>query len=116
MTKIKDEEFWSKQISLTEWYENIGHKLTSEMREEDNLKRERLRVLHNTIGLPFDEPHQFEAKDISNPTTNFDEFLKTHGTQLCALRLIPKEKNLAKLRMRGKSVLDAVQWFFEQEY
>lgn len=109
-----DKEFWAKQISLTEWLEKINYSLTEEMREEDNLKRERLRVLHDLTGVPFDEPVQFDALEIKEQSARFKEFLENKGHSLCALRLIPTVKNKEKLRMRGRSVKEAVEWFNEQ--
>ncbi|MEO6760952.1 MAG: PEP-utilizing enzyme [Candidatus Saccharimonadales bacterium] len=108
-------ELLKTQKSLTEWLQDIGHQDTEALRREDNEKRERLKVLNRTINLPFDEPVQFEATDITNRTLKFKTYLKDHGQDLCALRLIPKDKALPKLRMRGKTVSEAVVWFHEQE-
>jgi phosphohistidine swiveling domain-containing protein len=102
------------QKSLTEWLQDIGHTDTELLRREDNEKRERLKVLHNVIGLPFDEPTQFEATEIASNAPAFQSYTAAHGQELCALRLIPKKDGLPKLRMRGKTVTGAVAWFFEQ--
>jgi len=83
-------------------------------REEDNEKRERLKILHAVIGLPFDEPVQFSALDIANASSVFLTFLNEHGAEYCALRLIPLDPSLPKLRLRGKTVKEAVGWFHEQ--
>jgi len=107
-------KLYKTQISLTEWLEKVNHKSTDELRKEDNDKRERLKILHQHIGLPFDRPFQFSATDIKNSTPSFIEFLSEHGNELCALRLIPFDSKLPKLRMRGHTVRDAVQWFDEQ--
>lgn len=45
MTGIDIKKLYEKQISLTEWFEDIGHADTDALRKEDNDKRERLRVL-----------------------------------------------------------------------
>lgn len=103
------------QKSLTEWLEDIKHKDVETIRREDNDKRERLKVLHEVIGLPFDEPTQFEATDLRNKTPAFAAYLKEHAEELCALRLIPKTDGLPKLRMRGKTVAGAYEWFGEQQ-
>ncbi len=108
-------ELLKTQKSLTEWLQDIGHADTEALRKEDNEKRERLKVLNRTIGLPFDEPTQFEATDIAGKTPEFRQYLDEHGQELCALRLMPKNKNLPKLRMRGKTVEGATEWFFEQD-
>src|SRR5258708_6239270 len=104
-------ELLKTQKSLTEWLEDIGHHHTEAFRQEDNEKRERLRVLNELIGLPFDKPTQFDAKELNDTNRRFQEYLQAHGDELCALRLIPTEKGLPKLRMRGKSIADAYKWF-----
>ncbi|HSX18409.1 MAG TPA: PEP-utilizing enzyme [Candidatus Saccharimonadales bacterium] len=108
-------ELLKTQKSLTEWLEDIKHKDAEAIRREDNDKRERLKVLNEVIGLPFDKPTQFEATDLAEKTPDFMTYLKTHSDELCALRLIPKVDGLPKLRMRGKSIKDAYEWFKEQD-
>jgi phosphohistidine swiveling domain-containing protein/ubiquinone/menaquinone biosynthesis C-methylase UbiE len=114
MADDKLAELLKTQKSLTEWLEDIKHKDVEAIRSEDNEKRERLKVLNEMIGLPFDKPTQFEATDLANRTKKFTQYLEAHGDELCALRLMPKEKRLPKLRMRGKSVTGAYDWFGEQ--
>ncbi|KKQ51910.1 hypothetical protein A2865_01095 [Candidatus Woesebacteria bacterium RIFCSPHIGHO2_01_FULL_39_17] len=84
-------------------------------REEDNEKRERLRFLKKEIGMPFDEPVQFEATDLANNTNEFEKYFKRHSEEYCALRLIPKHPDLPKLRMRGLIIRKAYDWFKEQD-
>lgn len=108
-------ELLKTQKSLTEWLEDIKHKDAEAIRREDNDKRERLKSLNRVINLPFDKPTQFEAGDLETKTKTFQKYLKEHGNELCALRLIPKEDGLPKLRMRGKTVNGAYGWFKEQE-
>lgn len=108
-------ELLKTQKSLTEWLHDIKHSDVEKLREEDNQKRERLKILNRTTGLPYDEPTQFEARDLSEKTPRFIKYLKESANELCALRLIPKKPGLPKLRMRGKSVADAYEWFKEQE-
>ncbi len=108
-------ELYKKQISVTEWFENISHSKTQMLRVEDNEKRERLRALGEIIGLPFDEPVQFSAKDVFDRTEKFMKFLDEKGEELCALRLIPLDSSLPKLRMRGKKITDVLDWFNEQK-
>lgn len=114
MADEKLAELLKTQKSLTEWLEDIKHKDAEAIRREDNEKRERLKVLNRIIGLPFDKPVQFEATDLANRTEKLKKYLKEHGSELCALRLIPKQDGLPKLRMRGKTVADAYEWFLEQ--
>ena len=109
-------ELYKKQISLTEWFASIKHSKTETLRAEDNDKRERLAVLNSIIGLPFDKPHQFNAIDFVDQTESFRKFLFEHGEELCALRLIPLNPNLPKLRMRGHKIKEVVGgWFKEQK-
>lgn len=110
---IKD--FYKRQISFTEWFEAVAHPDTVAFRLEDNEKRERLRLLNEVIGLPFDRPEQFEAKDIAERTPEFEQFLKERSGDLWALRLIPREAELPKLRIRGLRPAELVAWFGEQQ-
>jgi phosphohistidine swiveling domain-containing protein len=102
------------QKSLSEWLEDIKHPGVESLRHEDNNKRERLRKLNAIIGLPFDAPVQFMADDIANNTPAHKKYVQQHGNELCALRLIPLEKSLPKLRMRGMTVSAVQQWFKDQ--
>lgn len=115
MSDHKLASIWHTQKSLTEWLEDIKHKDAALIRREDNDKRERLKILNRLIGLPFDKPVQFDGSDLANKTPDLEKYLKEYGTELCALRLMPKEEGLPKLRMRGKSVADAYKWFEEQD-
>lgn len=115
MSDDKLAEIWKTQKSLTEWLEDINHKDAAAIRREDNDKRERLKVLNRSIGLPFDEPTQFEGSELSTKSPALTKFLAEHGDELCALRLMPKEEGLPKLRMRGKSIREAYDWFLEQK-
>lgn len=108
-------KLYQTQISLTEWLQKIGHTQAEAIRAEDNDKRERLRVLNEHMGLPFDRPVQFAASEVADRSTRFVEYLTAHGHELCALRLIPLDPALPKLRMRGHTVTDALDWFAKQE-
>src|ERR1043166_4659738 len=107
--------FYEKQISLTEWFEAIGHPDAAKLRLEDNDKRERLNVLNQLINLPFDKPVQFSAQDVADRSPAFQTYLKEHGDELCAVRIIPDDPKLPKLRMRGHSVADGTTWFDKQD-
>ncbi len=108
-------ELYKKQISLTEWYEQLDYPEIQKLREEDNRKRERLAVISDVTGLPFDRPRQFAATDIAEKSPEFEQYLQEHGSDLCALRLIPRNPALPKLRMRGHTVHDVLAWFAEQK-
>jgi phosphoenolpyruvate synthase/pyruvate phosphate dikinase len=112
--KMDITELYKKQISITEWFENIKHGKTEQLRAEDNAKRDRLKILNTIIDLPFDKPHSFMANEIVKETFEFKQFLREHGKELCALRLMPLDSTLPKLRMRGKTVKESILWFKEQ--
>lgn len=107
-------ELYLTQKSLSEWLHDIAHQNTDELRHEDNEKRERLRALQGIINIPFDTPVQFAASDISEHSDEHEKYLHEHADELCALRLIPLDSSLPKLRMRGMSVKDVQQWFVNQ--
>jgi phosphohistidine swiveling domain-containing protein len=106
---------WKTQKSLTEWLDDIKHTDTETIRQEDNEKRERLAILHDITGLPFDRPVQFTASELEKPSQAFKTYLAEHGDDLCALRLIPNREKLPKLRMRGKTVNETYEWFKSQD-
>ncbi|OGH71083.1 MAG: hypothetical protein A3C90_00485 [Candidatus Magasanikbacteria bacterium RIFCSPHIGHO2_02_FULL_51_14] len=115
MTDIDLKKLYEKQISLTEWFDRIGYADMEAFRKEDNDKRERLKALEDMIGLPFDAPRQFPASAVAERTPAFAAFLAEHGDELCALRLIPLDPALPKLRMRGYTVRGVLAWFVEQQ-
>ena len=114
MTK-SNKDLYLTQKSLTEWLEDINHADAEALRKEDNEKRERLAVLKEIAGIPYDEQVKFTAHDIADNTSEHAKFLEEHGNELCALRLIPLDHSLPKLRMRGWSVRDVQQWFRDQK-
>lgn len=108
-------KLFTTQISLSEWFEQIGHRGVAAHRKEDNAKRERLAVLHDILGLPYDKPTQFPATELAVPSVRFKKFLAHHGSELCALRLIPHNPAFPKLRMRGTTVKKVMSWFAKQK-
>lgn len=111
---MSEQHFFEKNYSLTEWFEQIESYDVATLRQEDNTKRDRLSTLNQVIGLPFDKPYNFTAieVDLSNP--EFQNFVQQHGDELCAIRLVPLDPTLPKLRIRGKSIRESVDWFNEQ--
>ncbi len=108
-------ELDKNHLSLSEWFADAGVGDQDAFRNEDNEKRERLKILHSIIGIPFDTPTQFLASDIKNKTPTFLTFLRDHGDEPCALRLIPTVEGLPKLRMRGQTIRNVTEtWFNEQ--
>src|SRR4030042_5077837 len=112
---MDNKTYYERQISLSEWFESFDYKSKAEFRDEDNEKRERLRFLKKELGMPFDEPVQFNATDLSQNTKKVEKYFQKHSEEYCALRLIPKDPNFPKLRMRGLIIRKAYEWFKEQE-
>jgi hypothetical protein len=104
----------NRLFSLSEWFEQINHKKTAVLRQEDNSKRERLEVLYQELGLLYDRPDKFPAQVVASRQPIFLEYLKNNAQRLCAFRLVPKDPSLPKLRLRGKSVARALVWFDQQ--
>ena len=100
----------NKSFSLSEWYQQINHQLTHGLRAEDNKKRERLEVLFKTIGLRYDRPDKFTAETVVRRQPEFLTYLKKNKNRFCAFRLVPQDAALPKLRMRGKTVSEALKW------
>src|SRR5512143_1434491 len=93
--------FYQRQITLSEWYETFENFEKEAFRNEDNEKRERLKILHEIINLPFDNPTQFSAEEVSDRSLRFRKFYNKHKNEYCALRLIPLDASLPKFRLRG---------------
>lgn len=115
MAKIDQTVLYKTQISLSEWFENAQHSQSEDLRLEDNEKRERLNIISEVTGLPFDKPYQFSAIDLVEKPQTFKDFLTQHQDELCALRLIPLDPKLPKLRMRGYTIKNSLNWFAEQK-
>ena len=96
-------KFFEKQISLTEWFEAIGHPQTAALRQEDNEKRERLSVLNKVIGLPFDEPVQFTAQEVAARTPAFQTYLAKHGDELLRGAIVTAERGRIRIHPASPS-------------
>lgn len=107
-------EFYKQQVNMTDWLKAVGAAGTEAMQAEDYEKRERLKVLNRVIGLPFDKPTQFSGQDVANNTPEFQQFIKEHGHELCAVRAIPYDASHQKLRMRGHAITKALEWYLDQ--
>jgi len=104
-------KLYTTQISMTEWFEKIGHSKLAALRDEDYKKRERLKVINRLTGMPFDEPVQFAATDIAKNTPALQKYVAEHGDEVVALRLMPEDSALPKHRLRGKTVREMIDWF-----
>ncbi|MFH0853393.1 MAG: PEP-utilizing enzyme [bacterium] len=105
------------QPSITEWFAAIGEKQDSEaFRKEDNGKVDRLEFLYQTIGLPYERPEKWEARELTDKTPAFTKVLKERGDELCAIRLVPKKEGLPKIRNRGQSIRECYEnWYVKQD-
>lgn len=104
------------QPAMTEWLAAIGNAEESErFRAEDNTKAERLEVLYQEIGLAYERPVKFDAVDLLHRNKEFQQYLSDHGHELCAIRLVPKDHALPKIRQRGLSLEESFEhWFLQQ--
>lgn len=104
------------QPSITEWFEAIGEQKDSKaFRKEDNHKADRLETLYQTISLPYERPIKLSARDLADKSLAFQKILKNQGDELCAIRLVPINSKLPKLRNRGLSVRQCYEtWFLKQ--
>lgn len=107
----------SHQVSITEWLAAIGEvEESNAFRIEDNKKAGRLETLFQAIGLPYERPEEFPARELADLGPRFREVLETRGHELCAIRLVPNKPDLPKLRQRGISIRDCYEnWFKKQE-
>jgi len=110
LTEIIDK----KMPSFTEWFEAIGYDKTEEFRQEDNSKRDRLEILYQKIGLPYDRPERMTVRDIVDQTPLFQDIVKRKGNELCALRLVPIKPELPKYRQRGKTLNEYLNGWFKE--
>lgn len=101
------------QPSITEWFAAIGEVAASEaFRAEDNRKAERLEALYQAIGLPYERPERFSARELWDAGPAFAQILRERGDELCAIRLVPRREGLPKLRNRGLTIRDCYEsWF-----
>lgn len=105
------------QPSITEWFEAIGDAKDAEaLRLEDNQNRERLEVLYQTIGAPYERPVPLPARELKDLSPAFRAILDERGDEFCAIRLVPKRADLPKLRDRGRTIRRCYEdWFLAQD-
>jgi phosphoenolpyruvate synthase/pyruvate phosphate dikinase len=100
---------------FTEWLKKTNLHNRFKLIEEDDTKRFRLDYLHYLINLPYDIPEKMMATDITNNTPIFQDALKRLGDKMCALRLIPKEKELPKYRLKALTLKKGLVWFYSKK-
>jgi len=106
----------SHQCSLTEWFSAIGEDEESkQIRDEDNSRINRFRFLQE-IGVTCDVPVEFPAVDLINKTPDFLKLLEKQGDLPSAIRLVPNNSALPKLRDRGLPLRQCYEeWFLKQD-
>ena len=104
------------QPSITEWFAAIGDNAGADVFRRDSAqKAERLETLFQTIGLHYDRPETFAARDLTDKTATFRRILDDRGDELCSLRLNPRRPGLPHYRLRGHTLRYAYeQWFLAQ--
>ena len=104
------------QPSITEWFSYLGNvRESARVRHEDNQKNQRLEILYQTIGLPYERPTRFEARELSDANPAWRRLVARRGSELCAIRLVPKRPHLPKLRKRGWTIKQCYRrWFLKQ--
>ncbi|MFA4954028.1 MAG: PEP-utilizing enzyme [Patescibacteria group bacterium] len=106
----------SHQPSITEWLAAIGEEEESNsFRLEDNKKAERLEILYQILGAPYERPEELPARELADLGPRFKKILDERGAELCAIRLVPHKPELPKLRQRGLSIRQCYEdWFLKQ--
>ncbi|MFA6100168.1 MAG: PEP-utilizing enzyme [Patescibacteria group bacterium] len=107
----------SFQPSLTEWFAAIGEEEESKaFREEDSRKTDRLEILNQEAGIPYEKFETYSARDLTDKSEKWQEVLEKRGDELCAIRLVPIKPDLPKLRQRGVSIRNCYEnWYLKQE-
>lgn len=106
---------FEKSVSITEWFNTLKSEKKDELKQEDLTRDKRLEFLRGAINLQFDSPVSFPAMDLEIKTPALIEYVNAHGDEYCALRLLPLDKSLPKLRMRGITVNKVMCWFKDQK-
>lgn len=102
-------------MSLTEWLENIQPQSAIAFREEDNDKRYRLEDIQKITGLSTDRLWRFTAAEVAERTPRLQDVLEEIGNRNCALRLVPLNPELPKLRIFRVPITEALAWFDAQK-
>ncbi|MEK6955366.1 MAG: PEP-utilizing enzyme [Nanoarchaeota archaeon] len=109
-------EITNKQLSLVEWLARVNYKNINELRVEDDSKRERLEFLSNIINIKFDKQDKFPALDFFNSSTfEIKDYISKKISVPCSFRLVSNDPLLPKLRVRGKSLNDNIEWLKQQK-
>lgn len=104
-----------KQVSLTEWLQGVEVDYIDTFRKEDTGKRRTLGDMAEIIGWPIESNVTFSAVDVQKRGGAFGNFLQKNEKSLYAMRLLPKKPGLEKLRLRGISLGELMNWFDQQQ-
>lgn len=102
--------------SLTEWMEKIKFPKILEFRHEDNYKYDRLKKLHQIIGINYNVPEKIAIKDIVDKTDKFLALCKNKTNTTCNFRLIPRTPVYPKLRIRAVDFQTGLKWLKKTKF
>jgi phosphoenolpyruvate synthase/pyruvate phosphate dikinase len=106
-----EKQITAQHESLVECFKDIGHEYATELRDHDNDKHVRLKILNEITGIPCDQPVSFEAVDLAKNTKELQDFVSSHKENLFRLRMIPKDPSFPKLRKKGFHAEELLEWF-----
>lgn len=109
------QEYFKKHLSLSEWALQTNISNRDRLVKEDASKKQRLKLLNQTIGLPIVKTYSFSYKDISGPSNAFSSFSVEAGDIPYALRATPKQEGLPVLRNRKLPVKELVTWLLASD-
>ena len=98
----------NKLPALTEWLGLINSPELGAFNKEDNTKFDRLKILEETVGLPYDKPESINATEVLNNSPAFQEIMRRRANERCAVRLTPFDADKSRLRARGMSLKEYV--------
>ncbi len=101
-------EKYNNLPALTEWLGQINSTELPIFNQEDNTKFERLKIMNETVGLPYDKPENIKAIEVINNTATFQEIMKRRANERCAVRLTPNDVHKRRLRARGMNLKEYV--------
>lgn len=82
---------------------------------ENNSKPERLKILNDLIGLPYDKNYDFSINECKEISGKFVEFYKQYKKRLCVIRLIAKGSRESWQRIRGLTVEKSLEWLKQRD-
>jgi phosphohistidine swiveling domain-containing protein len=102
--------YFEGHMRLSDWLRIGKAPRTLAFAEEDQAKTDRLRVLHELIGLPTVLTVSFPQTDVHLSSDDYRTFQEKAGEQPFALRLRSSDGTGTLARNRGASVTELVAW------